>query len=147
MMARTKRMLVIGTLAAGVWAGSAQNTDQQVITGFRVPEYDDQGRLKSQLFGDYAKIPTAGPIEVHQLKYEFYNESGTQTDMRITAPLCFYDREHGEANSDGSVRIAREDMVITGVGFNFSRNTERMVIHNQVKVVLKGMRRQEGFIP
>ena len=140
-------MLMIGTLAAGVWVGSAQNADQQVITGFRVPEYDDQGRMKSQLFGDFAKIPMAGPIEVHQLKYEFYNESSTQADMRITAPLCFYDRDHGEASSDGAVRIARDDMVITGVGFNFSRTSERMVIHNQVKVVLKGVRRQEGFIP
>ena len=147
MMAHVKGMLVIGTLAAGVWVGSAQNVGQQVITGFRVPEYDDQGRLKSQLFGDYAKIPMTGPIEVHQLKYEFYNESGTQAETRITAPLCFYDREHGEASSDGAVRIARDDMVITGVGFHFSRNTERMIIHNQVKVVLKGMRRQEGFVP
>jgi lipopolysaccharide export system protein LptC len=140
-------MMVIATLAAGVWAGSAQNTDQQVITGFRVPEYDDQGRMKSQLFGDYARIPMTGPIEVHQLKYEFYTANSTQAEMRITAPLCFYDREHGEAHSDGAVRIARDDMVVTGVGFNFSRATERMVIHHQVKVVLKGMRRQEGFIP
>ena len=142
-----KKTVVLGILVVGVWGGAAQNTDQQVITGFRVPEYDDQGRLKSQLFGDYAQIPTTGPIEVHQLKYEFYDETGTQSEMRITAPLCFYDRDHGEANSAGPVRIAREDMVVTGVGFNFNRISERMVIHSQVKVVLKGMRRQEGFIP
>ena len=139
--------MVIGTLAAWMGGGTAQNVDQQVMTGFRVPDYDDQGHMKSQLFGDYAKIPTTGPIEVHQLKYEFYSETGTQTDMRITAPLCFYDREHGEAASDGPVRIAREDLVVTGVGFNFNRTNERMVIHSEVKVVLKGMRRQEGFIP
>ena len=145
-MVRTKKIFAVTILAAGVWVGSAQNADQQVITGFRVPEYDDQGRMKNQLFGDYAKIPTAGPIEVHQLKYEIYGES-TQAETRITAPLCFYDREQGEAHSDGAVRIAREDMVITGVGFNFDRRSERMVIHNQVKVVLKGVRRQEGFIP
>ena len=145
-MARMKKLVAMGMLITGVWVGSAQNTDQQVITGFRVPEYDDQGKLKNQLFGDYAKIPLSGPIEVHQLKYEIYGES-TQAETRITAPLCFYDREQGTAHSDGAVRIAREDLVITGMGFDFNRHEERMVIHKQVKVVLKGMRRQEGFIP
>ena len=146
MLARINKLITVGILAAGGWVGSAQNTDQQVITGFRVPEYDEQGKMKNQLFGDYAKIPVTGPIELQQLKYEIYG-TGTQAEMRITAPLCFYDRERGAAHSDGAVRIAREDMVITGVGFDFNRYDERMVIHNQAKVVLKGMRRQEGFIP
>ena len=146
MTVRITKLGVAALLATGVWVGSAQNLEQQVITGFRVPEYDDQGHIKTQMFGESANIPANGPVEVHQLKYEIYGE-GTQAETCITAPLCFYDREGGEAHSDGPVRIARADMVITGVGFSFDRRSERMVIQHQVKVVLKGMHKQEGFIP
>ena len=139
-------MFVVGMLAVGVCLALAQTTDRQVITDFRVPEYDDQGKLKNVLRGDYVTIPNSGPIEVHQLKYEVFGTS-TQAELNITAPLCFYDRERGTATSTGAVRIARSDMIITGTGFDFDRRTERMVIRNQARVVLKGARKQEGFIP
>jgi hypothetical protein len=146
MILQKKSILVFGALAVGVCLALAQTTDRQVITGLRVPEYDDQGRLKSLLRGDHATIPLSGPIEVQQLKYEVFG-SGTQADVRITAPQCLYDREHGTANSTGAVCIARPDMIITGTGFDFDRRSERMVIKHQVRVVLKGARKQEGFIP
>jgi len=139
-------MFVVGMLAVGVCLALAQTTDRQVITDFRVPEYDDQGKLKNLLRGDFVTIPNSGPIEVHQLKYEVYGTS-TQAELNLTAPLCFYDREQGTATSTGAVRIARSDMIITGTGFDFDRRSERMVIKQQVRVVLKGVRKQEGFIP
>jgi hypothetical protein len=38
-------------------------------------------------------------------------------------------------------------VIITGTGFDFDRRSERMVIKSKVQVVLKGVRKQEGFIP
>jgi len=146
MIVGRKNFLVFAMLACGVCFALAQTADRQVITGLRVPEYDDQGKLKSLLCGDHATIPLTGPIEVQQLKYEAFS-SGTQADVRISAPQCYYDRELGTANSTGAVRIARPDLVITGTGFDFDRRSERMVIKSQVRVVLKSVRKQEGFIP
>ena len=146
MIVGRKNWFVVGMLAMGVCLALAQTTDRQVITDFRVPEYDDQGKLKKLLRGDFVTIPNSGPIEVHQFSYEVFSV-GTQADLRITAPLCLYDREQGTANSTGAVRIARSDMIITGTGFDFDRRTERMLIKNKVRVVLKGVRKQEGFIP
>ena len=146
MILRNKTLLILGVLVFGVCFALAQTLDRQIITGLRVPEYDDQGKLKSLLCGDHATIPLSGPIEVQQLKYEVFSGS-TQADVRITAPLCLYDRELGTANSTGAVRIARPDVIITGTGFAFDRRSERMVIKSQVRVVLKGAHKQEGFIP
>lgn len=145
-MVGRKKILVAGLLALGCLA-LAQTADRQTITGLRVPEYDDQGKLKSLLCGDHATIPLSGPIEVEQLNYEVFSGGGTQSDVRISAPQCFYDREQGTANSTGTVRIARPDVIITGKGFEFDRRSERLVIKSQVRVVLKGARKQEGFIP
>ena len=146
MILRKKSLLVLGALAIGVCLALAQSADRQVITGLRVPEYDDQGKLKSLLCGDHATIPLSGPIEVQQLKYEVFG-GGTQAEVRISAPQCFYDRDQGTANSTGGVRIARPDLIITGTGFAFDRRSERMEIKSQVRVVLKSVRKQEGFIP
>ncbi len=146
MIVGRKNWWVAGMLVVGVCLALAQTTDRQVVTDFRVPEYDDQGKLKNLLRGDFVTIPNNGPIEVHQLSYQVFN-AGTQAELHITAPLCFYDREQGTATSTGAVRIARSDMIITGTGFDFDRRSERMVIKHKVQVVLKGVRKQEGFIP
>ena len=113
----------------------------------RVPEYDEQGRLKSQMFGELAKSLPDGNVEITGLKIEFYE--GTQVNVRVTAPLCVFDRVRNVAQSDGPVRIARDNMVITGTGFQFDKKDERFKIRSKAKVVLKGGRREmnKGNLP
>jgi hypothetical protein len=146
MIVGRKKWWAAGMLVMGVCLVLAQTADRQVVTDFRVPEYDDQGKLKNLLRGDFVTIPNQGPIEVHQLNYQVFN-GATQAELQITAPLCFYDRDQGTATSTGAVRIARPDVIITGTGFDFDRRSERVVIKSKVQVVLKGVRKQEGFIP
>ena len=130
-----------------VWMAWAQNAEFLNVAGVRIPEYDEQGRLKSQLFGDLAKSLPDGNIEITGLKVEFYE--GTQVNMRVTAPLCLFDRARNTAQSEGPVRIARDTMVITGTGFLFNNREERFKILKDVKVVLKGTRRElnQGRLP
>ena len=55
-----------------------------------VLQSDDQGHIKTQMFGESANIPASGPVEVHQLKYEIYGE-GTQAERglrRRRPPRC-----------------------------------------------------------
>lgn len=136
---------VIGLLTAG-WGLSQTGVDEaQTVTGFRVPTYDGEGRMTSQMYGDSARILPDGAVEIAELRMEFYGKSTDTTnrplDMRVTSPRCFYNRNSGVATSDAPVRISRDNMVVTGTGFRWSSNEERLEIYSQAKVVLKDVKR------
>jgi hypothetical protein len=131
-------------LAAGLMtlaAGAQQADNAQTVSGFRVPEYDDENNLKSELFGEFARVLPDGVIEISQLKIDVYNKKG-KVDMTVTAPKCAYNQKEGLAKSDTDVRIARENMVVTGVGFSWNGQNERFEILNKAKVVLKEAQKQ-----
>lgn len=120
--------------------------EAQTVTGFRVPSYDRDGNMTSQVFGDSARILPDGTVDIVELRMEFYAVNGQaatnrQVDMRITSPRCLYNRTSGTATSDAPVRIARDNMVVTGVGFQWFGNAERLEIYNNAKVVLKDIKR------
>lgn len=135
---------VVGVLAAG-WAMAQSGNEAQVVTGFRVPSYDNEGNLVSQLYGDSARVLPDGAVEIAELRMELYGKSTESTnrviDMRVTSPRCFYDRNTGIATSDAPVRIARDNMVVTGTGFRWAGSAERLEIYSQAKVVLKDVKR------
>lgn len=140
-------LLLIGGVA---WAGPTN--DVQTLTGFRVPTYDEKGVMTSQMFGDFAKVLPDGMVDITSLRMEFYNgsdETNRQTAMVVTAPKCFYNRSKGQAFSDEAVRISRENMVVTGTGFKWNNEDERLKILKDAKVVLKGIKRSmnEGVKP
>ena len=126
-------------LAFGV-AGWAEDSSMQTVAGFRVPEYDENNQLKSQLFGDFAKVLPDGIIEITQLKIDFYSEG--KVEMTVTSPQCTYKQKEGKAESEAAVRITREDMVVTGKGFAWNGRDEKFQIFKEAKVVLKGARKQ-----
>lgn len=127
-------------------SGQLRQAEEQTITGFRVPTYDREGNMTSQVFGDRARILPNGLVDIVELKMEFYgsNTAGTtnrNVEMRISSPRCLYHRGTGIATSDAPVRIARDNMVVTGVGFQWFGDAQRLEIYNQAKVVLKDIRR------
>ena len=131
-------MMAVALLALAARAQTVDNA--QTVSGFRVPDYDDKGNLKSELFGDYAKVLPDGVIEITQLKIDVYNKGAV--DMTITAPKCAYNQKEGAAKSDSDVRISRENMVVTGTGFTWTGQNERFEILSKAKVVLKGASQQ-----
>jgi hypothetical protein len=140
-----KRFLVIASaltcfsVAVLMVAGEDEGEeDVQFIQGFTVPDYDDQMNLKSKLHGDYANIHPNGIVDIKNLMIEFFNKE--KVNMRVTAPQCTYDRRNKKASSERTVRIAREDMVVTGKGFAWNSDKERFVISTNVKVVLRNVR-------
>ncbi|MFH0953948.1 MAG: LPS export ABC transporter periplasmic protein LptC [Verrucomicrobiota bacterium] len=130
----SRRYILVLALAFA-WSGRAQEEESQTVSGFRVPEYDEQNRLKSELYGDFAKVLPDGIIEISQLKIDFY--SGDRVDMTVTSPYCKYDQKQARAESESDVRITREKMIVTGVGFSWDGREEKLKIGKQVKVVLK----------
>lgn len=147
----------IGILVAGAGWAPAQKPvtplqpQNQQVTGFRVPSYDAQNNLTSQMFGDAATILTDGRVDITELRMEFYSgaASNRQTEMRVTSPRCVYNRNSGSATSDAPVRIARDNMVVTGIGFEWNNKDQRLVILRDAKVVLKEAQRsiEEGVKP
>lgn len=136
---RAGRMGVAAAIAAAGWVLAQSAPDLQQVTGFRVPSYDDQGNMTSQMFGDAARIMTNGMVEITELRMEFYERGSAdrQLQMRVTSPRCFYDRGSSSATSSAPVRIARDNMVVTGTGFTWDGRKERLQIMSSAKVVLK----------
>ena len=130
-------MLLAAGLACSVLAQSDENP---TLTVFRVPEFDEDGKLKSQIQGDFAEVLPNGVIKITQLTMEFYGKEG-QVDMKVTAPKCIYDRDRGGAASDRDVKIERDNMAVTGVGFIWDGKKERLQIYKDTRVVLKDVRK------
>lgn len=110
----------------------------QTVTGFRVPDYDEENNLKTLLLGDFAKVLSDGIIEITELRIEFY-QAGKVT-MTVTAPQCRFNQKAGVAESDGEVRIANDDMVVTGRGFEWINSDEVFKIRSDTRVVLRNVR-------
>lgn len=138
----------VGALAVALvaaWVGAQTAGDEQTVSGFRVPSYDKDGNLTSQMFGESARIRPDGTVDITDLRMDFYAAGTVGTNremaMRVTSPHCVYDRAAGVATSDAPVRIARDNMVVTGVGFRWTSSKERLEILGQSKVVLKDVKR------
>lgn len=145
---------VAGIAIAATAFAQLRNNEEQVVTGFRVPTYDREGNLTSQVFGDRARILPNGLVDIVELRMEFYGgEGGSSTnrtvEMRISSPRCLYNRVTGNATSDAPVRISRDNMVVTGVGFQWFGDAQRFEIYSNAKVVLKDIKRgaKTEFLP
>ncbi len=121
--------------------------DYQVIRGFEVPEFDRENRLRSKLFGEFARILPSGLVDITSMRIDFYNDD-REVEMRVSAETCVYDRITRSAESDTRVRIARPNMIISGQGFKWNAEDGQFEIHDDAKVVLKGAlasAEKEGF--
>ena len=117
--------------------------DDTLIRGFKVPSYNDQGVMTSQIFGDSARVLPNGDVEIESLRMEFYSHQGDDriVDMTVTSPQCFYNRARGIVISDSDVRISRQELVVTGKGFSWNNEKQELKIMSESKVVLRGARK------
>jgi hypothetical protein len=135
----TRQTFIVVWVCALCACLAVQAQEGQTLAGFSVPEYDREGNMTSQLFGDYAEFMPGGEVKITNLKIEFYEDN--EVDMRVMAPACKYFEKDKQAESDGDVRIARGNMVVTGTGFKWNARDEKLEIYNDSKVVLKNLRK------
>ena len=105
------------------------------ISGFRVPDYDDQGQLRAQLYGEHAKVLDKGEVEITNLKIEMYKDG--EVAMTVFSPHCFFNMDTREARSEGRVLIESGLMTIVGRGFTWSAVAGRFEILHDSKVLVK----------
>ena len=130
------KYLCLIMLVALVSAAQAQN-DVQLLSGFEVPEYDEQGNMKSMLTGDLAELTPDGMVNIKNFAIDFYKLG--QVEMRVEAPQCTYDQRKKLAKSDDTIRISRDMMTVTGRGFEWSSAETRFHIENDARVEIKNV--------
>ena len=133
-MKRVLRHFLILLLMCGVAVAQDFGAGMEV-SGFRVPDYDDQGQLRAQLYGEYAKVLEKGEVEITNLKIEMYRDG--EVAMTVFAPRCFFNMETREAHSEGRVLIESGLMTIVGRGFTWSAEAGRFEILHESKVLVK----------
>jgi hypothetical protein len=116
------------------------------VAGIRAPYYDDEGNLKAQLYGGYAKVLEGGVADVTNLRIDVFQDR--KVLMSVFAPQCFTKiaEEGGQkllsVYSEGDVLIDMEQMTISGRGFRFSSKENRFEIDHDSKVLVKEPARQ-----
>lgn len=131
-----RQLLIVLLLLAGICR--AQNMDMGTgmeVSGFRVPDYDEQGQLRAQLYGEHAKVLEGGEVEITNLKIEMYRDG--EVVMTVFSPHCFFNMETRKARSEGRVLIDSGMMTIVGRGFTWSAEAGRFEILHESKVLVK----------
>lgn len=105
------------------------------ISGFRVPDYDEKGQLRAQLYGEHATVLADREVEITNLKIEMYKDG--KVVMTVFSPHCFFNMETRQARSEGRVLIESGLMTVVGRGFTWSAEAGRFEILNDSKVLVK----------
>lgn len=122
--------------------GTAVATNQLIhVLDFQAPQYDTNGVKTAMFKGREAFIYPDRMTEVRGLLLDIFRPSptGAVPDVRVTSPKCFYHPDKGYAVSEDTIRIARENMVITGSNYVINSKDQRMQINSDARVVLRGM--------
>ena len=134
------RNSIFGIVAVLVVLGGAVASPAQLegqsVKGFRLPEYDENGKLKQQLYGETATFLQDGLIQLTGLKIEVFREG--EVMARIFSPLCAYDPNRKRAASKDHIRIVTEKAVLTGDGFAWNGENEQFQIFKNARVTLDG---------
>jgi hypothetical protein len=116
------------------------------LTGFEIPDFNPDGSRKSLLKAGVAVIDNKrGTIDISELKLLFYKKGGDprkpEVEMTVQSPKCLYSPELKRATSDEAVEIDRENLHVTGIGFEWQDNEakQEFIIRSKAKVVLNNM--------
>lgn len=134
---------------AGLWLiatgiACAQFQEGQTLSGFRVPDYDEEGNIKSILLGEHAVALSDSLIHITELKLELFRKG--ERESLVTSPFCVFDRKVNAVSSTSSVRIVRSNLIITGEHYTWETKGQRFVIEKNARVVIqRGSKREQPF--
>lgn len=140
------RCLALVFLAMGAtWAPAQQLAGMQdrEIDDFRIPEFDANGMLKSEIFGKKAKMLPENKIRITELQIIMYKKhlvpsTTNVVDAVLSSDHCTVDQKTRDAFSNADMKIVRDNVVITGKGFRWSAESQRIEILNDFHMVMTG---------
>ena len=142
---RTLRQMAVPAVWSLAAAAFGQSQEGSAVKGFRLPEYDEAGRLKQQLYGETATFLPDGIIQLTGLKIELFREG--EVTARIYSPACAYDQARKRAASKEHIRIVVEKGVVTGDGFAWNGTNQQFQIFQNAKVVLASQMDKDVLAP
>lgn len=135
-------------LVMGHWVAPVQGqkqgaaTEGETVEGFEIQDYHEDGSLKSVLKAGTAVIrPAQQLVDINDLTINFFDKKTREIEMVVKSPKCLYSTGRKRAISEESVSIVRENLKVTGVGFEWQDNIEKkeFVIKSKARVELKNM--------
>lgn len=120
----------------------------QKVKNAKIPEYDEEGNLKSIVYADMASIPKkagATKVQIEGLRIEMFKDN--EVDVTIEAKSCVYDRKAREATSQDAVKISSAQFDITGSVFEYDGLRQRFTIYENATVKLKDLKNGSAFAP
>ena len=139
-----RRALLAAAAIGGLAAVAGAQLEGQTVKGFRLPEYDADGKLKQQLYGQTATFLADGIIQLTGLKIELFRKG--EVTARIYSSLCAYDPQRKRAASPQHIRVVTEKAVLTGDGFAWNGETEQFQIFRNARVVLDGQMDKKSLV-
>ena len=110
--------------------------------GIRVPDYDEKGVLKSEVFGDMARELPDGNIELFNLRLLLYKEG--RLDGTAETTRCIYNRKEKLLFSNAEITLQQGSMLVSGVGFRWYTDRQVMEILNRSFVIVRDARLWAG---
>ncbi|HUK81970.1 MAG TPA: HAD hydrolase family protein [Verrucomicrobiae bacterium] len=136
-IARYTVLTLASLLVFGIGVRAATNDSAMgYIEKFEVPERDDDGNLRWKLGGDKAQIRPDGLMDIFNVRAEFY--SSNKVDMVFTSPTCLLDRANKRATTDAPVKIERDNMIVTGIGGEWTDTNTSFIVRSNVRVIITG---------
>jgi len=122
-----------------IWTVSAQSISPSLSTalqvdGIRVPEFNPDGTLKSEFFGDSARPLENGLMELTNLRLNFYKDG--HLNGFILTPRCIYDKNAKLVFSNADVTMRQGEILISGTGFRWFQDTQVVEILNRCSLIV-----------
>jgi hypothetical protein len=130
-------MMALLLVADGARAQDEETPRVYPIRDLRLPleQYED-GAVKTQLRAGGAEVPPRGHVHGRDVLLEMFDPGGG-TNVAVWAETCRYSRRYQTAGSDGPVRVEARGLKVTGRGFVWESGQERVIIKQDVRVVLQ----------
>lgn len=133
---RAAYVLMIAAAVGGTPVTRAQE-DAVPIENLRLPiEHYPDGTVKTQLTAGLALMGSSGMMTASNVVFTLFRSDGS-VDAVIHAEDCRYDKEAKTAESESSIRIERSGVTISGKGFEWRGDQERVRILSLAKVRFK----------
>jgi len=127
--------LALPVLGAHAQMQIGASTNYTTVNDFKVPDYDENGKKKSVLYGDMAEMLPDNKVRITKLRIEIFKDG--VIEGTIHALTCVFDRKERNAISNADVSIEKGNMRVTGKGFRYYAADQHIEILNNVCVTLQ----------
>ncbi len=125
---------VFAQLPAGPSTG--RESQGESIKGFRVPDYNEDGSLKSILYGSTAVKNNRTQIwNMTGVKIEMF--SSNKVSAVVTSPACDFEMRKGVATSEKPIVILHDRIQVQGTGYTWDQKKETFKIESQARVMIR----------